>query len=482
MLRWKYRATHQNKSKGAILMNTIIHEIMKEITTGYREVFEDLVKGSKDLSKFIIELKKILDNVGAELTANSLEMLDEIVRDSANRKKEYYIQRRNDEKRIMTVFGEVSYCRTYYKNIKDGGYTYLSDKMVGIEPHVRKDMSYDAALIEESLESSYQKTGNTVAPNMAVSKQTVLNTIRKFGKVENSEARIVEPKKEVKIIYIEADEDHVAMQDGTNKQIKLIYVHEGKELISKDRYKLKNIRYFTGNYSTSEELWLQVADYLEEAYEMEKVGKIYLSGDGAKWIKEGLNWIKGSQYVLDGFHLAKYVRKAIAHMPECYNEVIWNYIDNLDKKSVKETLELIIEQTEKDTKKESVKKSKQYILNNWDGIERRYDKDYIGCSAEGHVSHILSSRLSSRPLGWSLEGADEMARLRVFRANGGNIYELMSKKRLEKKKEERILKLDQRVVKKKLRATFNETIDNIPLINDGRRSWGREYFKALRGA
>ena len=37
----------------------------------------------------------------------------------------------------------------------------------------------------------------------------------------------------MKIIYIEADEDHVAMQDGTNKQIKLIYVHEGKELTSK---------------------------------------------------------------------------------------------------------------------------------------------------------------------------------------------------------------------------------------------------------
>lgn len=25
----------------------------------------------------------------------------------------------------------------------------------------------------------------------------------------------------------------------------------------------------------------------------------------------------------------------------------------------------------------------------------------IGCSAEGHVSHVLSSRMSSRPMGWS---------------------------------------------------------------------------------
>ncbi len=462
-------------------MNTIIHEITKKITTGYTNILEDLVNGSKDFSKFIVELKKVLDEVGTELSANSLELLDDIIRDSKSRKNEYRVQRRNDKKSIMTVFGEVSYCRTYYKSKKDGSYVYLSDEMVGIEPHDRKDMSYDAALIEESLDSSYQRTGETVAPTMAVSKQTVLNTIRKLGKVENESAKIAESKKEVKIIYIEADEDHVAMQDGTNKQIKLIYVHEGRELTSKNRYELKNVRYFTGHYSNNEELWLQVADYLDEAYEMEKVKRIYLSGDGAKWIKEGLNWIKGSQYVLDGFHLAKYVRIAIAHMPECYNETIWKYIDNLDKKSVKETLDLIIEQTEKETKKEAVKRSKKYILGNWEGIARRYDREYIGCSAEGHISHILSSRLSSRPLGWSLEGADEMARLRVYRANGGNIFELMSKKKEEDKKEERIIKLDQRVVKRRLKMA-NETIDNIPFINDGRRSWGREYFKALRGA
>ena len=160
-------------------MNTIIHEITKKITTGYTNILEDLVNGSKDFSKFIVELKKVLDEVGTELSANSLEFLDDIIRDSKSRKNEYNVQRRNDKKSIMTVFGEVSYCRTYYKSKKDGSYVYLSDEMVGIEPHDRKDMSYDAALIEESLDSSYQKTGETVTPNMIVSKQTVLNTIRK---------------------------------------------------------------------------------------------------------------------------------------------------------------------------------------------------------------------------------------------------------------------------------------------------------------
>ncbi len=60
------------------------------------------------------------------------------------------------------------------------------------------------------------------------------------------------------------------------------YVHEGKKLISKGRNQLQNVRYFTGEYKTSEDLWLEVANYLEQAYDMGKVEKIYLSGDGAK--------------------------------------------------------------------------------------------------------------------------------------------------------------------------------------------------------
>ena len=43
----------------------------------------------------------------------------------------------------------------------------------------------------------------------------------------------------------------------------------------------------------------------------------------------------------------------------------------------------------------------KYIQNNWLGIIVRYDDagaDW-GCSAEGQISHVLSARESSRPMG-----------------------------------------------------------------------------------
>lgn len=32
------------------------------------------------------------------------------------------------------------------------------------------------------------------------------------------------------------------------------------------------------------------------------------------------------------------------------------------------------------------------------------DPDALGCSAEGHISHVLFERMSSRLLGWSEKG------------------------------------------------------------------------------
>lgn len=157
---------------------------------------------------------------------------------------------------------------------------------------------------------------------------------------------------------------------------------------------------------------------------------------------------------------------------------LWKNINKLDKKSVKDLFKVTIDETESITKKVAIKDCRRYILNNWEGIERRYDKEYIGCSAEGPISHIVSARLSSRPI----VGADQMARLRVHRANGGNIYETMIKKKEEKQKGKRIKKLDQRVVKRKANKKVVEKIDNITVLNIGKRTWASELFKSVCGA
>lgn len=47
---------------------------------------------------------------------------------------------------------------------------------------------------------------------------------------------------------------------------------------------------------------------------MEGIKKIYINSDGGAWIKEGMNQLGSIEYVLDEFHLSKYVLKMTSHM------------------------------------------------------------------------------------------------------------------------------------------------------------------------
>ena len=57
------------------------------------------------------------------------------------------------------------------------------------------------------------------------------------------------------------------------------------------------------------------------------------------------------------------------------------------------------------------------------------NEEILGCSAEGHISHILSNRLSSRPMGWSIKGCDKISKLIVYYHNGGEIKKLFTRER-----------------------------------------------------
>lgn len=228
-----------------------------------------------------------------------------------------------------------------------------------------------------------------------------MNAIRSIKEIPNDAALITLEKKKIENLYVEVDEDHVSLQNGKSRISKIIYVHEGKKLKSKGRYELINVRYFTDLKQNSEELWLDVANYIDEVYETEKIKRVFLSGDGASWIKEGLNWLVNSEFVLDKFHLSKYVREATAHQEQCF-QPMWNYINRDMKIAARDLFDVIIGETEVITKRKAIIKCKGYILNHWEAIQLQKDKNYLGCSAEGHVSHVLSDRLSSRPMGWSV--------------------------------------------------------------------------------
>lgn len=461
-------------------MNNSITEIAKIITKSFEENFEILLTEKKDISEFVLEIKKALDKSGVILVAEALEMMDSLVKDDSRRKQKWYVQEKSAPNTLATIFGEVHYHRTYYKHKSKKEYSYLSDELVGIEAYDKMDVSLKARLIEEAIETPYSRSGRKASESLELTRQSVMNAIRELGPVANNAVAVEESKITPKVLYIEADEDHVAQQFGGCAEPKLVYVHEGRKRIGKDRWQLQNPRYFGGMYSETEDLWNEVADYIYQAYDEEKIEKIYLSGDGANWIKTGQSIINKSIHILDKYHLSRSVKQAGAHIENAERE-IWKAIKTKDEEYLKIVIDTIIGATESETKIAAIKDSRRYILNHWNNLKYYSYDDYIGCSAEGHISHIYSDRLSSRPLGWSREGIDQMARLRVYKANGGNVFDITLKKKQERKRSERIEALDLKYSEHSLKKVSGETINNFPVLNAGKRSQLAFALKGLRG-
>ena len=164
-----------------------------------------------------------------------------------------------------------------------------------------------------------------------------------------------------------------------------------------------------------------IEKYIESHYDTEYLKRVYISGDGGSWIRASVDYIDKSRFVADRYHLMKYIYRAAGYTLDNKNETVgrfYKYIYKNRPVSAKKLLTRIENHCEGSEK--AVDECRTFLLGNWDAIQTAFhDKHALGCSAEGHVSNVLSERMSSRPMGWSATGTDRMCKLRCFVRNYG---------------------------------------------------------------
>ena len=94
------------------------------------------------------------------------------------------------------------------------------------------------------------------------------------------------PKTKVRVLHIQADEDHVHKQTGGTALPKLVYTTSGYGIFSTKRKHLSNVHYIAGLYRDNEMLYQEVYDSIDNDYDIDHLEKLYVSGDGAPWIRE----------------------------------------------------------------------------------------------------------------------------------------------------------------------------------------------------
>lgn len=405
------------------------------------------------LGECVVRVKQILLELGCQIVSEMVEECNTMLEDSVKRRIHWQIKDRC-EKHLLTSLGTISFTHTRFEHKTTGETAYLLDRIVGLPPHVRLSEDARISLLEDAAQSSYEKAGRLSGGEGRVSRQTVLRHVHKIHVPSYKEEEASE-KRRVKYLYVEADEDHIALQfhekkgdvkrwkgHGDNGQIiKLVYVHEGYKDPDAKRKELKEVMYFGGLYSGKEEnekLWREVKEYIERTYDIEAIERVYFQSDGGSWMKKGIEML-GATYVVDEFHMKKYVKRMVRACGEGEGEEekVMKYLERGEKKKLEEWRKEKGKGLE-EKKRKRLEESAGYLEKNWKGIQKRIKREegVIGSSTESHISHVLSARMSSRPMGWSKEGAGKLSGLRIYWKNGRKIENLLKEEKEEERKEE----------------------------------------------
>lgn len=463
-------------------MENILHDFNEKVISLVTNCLKNSIT-EKGISDFTNDLESEMIEFGSQVTQFLVEYAENIIFKLKDRKEKFECLEK-DDRTIISIFGEVNFKRRYYQDKETKERIYLLDQFLKLEKRERMLPNVKERLIEEARETSYKRAGQKASYGTEISKQTVKNEINKLSFKEET-IQEKENKKKVKRLYIIADEDHVHLQKGGIEEPRLIIVYDS--IIAKGkRMELKNKKHFGGIYSKKiDDLWEEVMTYIENTYDTEYLERVYISGDGASWIKTGLEWIIKSVYVLDEFHMKKAVNgivgritKANRKEKEKQKKEIRTALRRLNFVRFKEICyEILAEEMEKTTR-ERKKDLMKYLLNNVEGIKNLYrnKKELHGCSAEGHVSHIYSDRMSSRPMGWSTTNINNMSRLRTAKEDKISIEEILknSKKVIEIKEIQKI----RNQANAKIKESINFKPVNIPIMNFGTTE-EKIFFKNL---
>ena len=463
-------------------MENILHDFNEKVIN----LVGDCLKNSiteKGISNFTNDLEKEMIKLGKDITQFIVEFAENIIF-NLNERKEKFECLEKDERTLISIFGEINFKRRYYQDKETKERIYLLDQFLKLEKRERMLPNVKERLIEEARETSYKRAGKKASYGTDISKQTVKNEINKLD-FRSEIAEEKENKKKVKKLYIIADEDHVHLQKGGIEEPRLVIVYEGIERQEK-RVILKNKKHFGGIYKGKiDDLWEEVLTYIENNYDTEYLEKVYLSGDGASWIKTGLEWIPKSIYVLDEFHMKKAVNGIVGRIKKGnkkgknnLKEELRNTLKKLDFDKFKEkSYEILAEEMEKSTR-DRKRKLMEYILNNKEGIINLYShkEEWYGCSAEGHISHIYSDRMSSRPMGWSERNVNNMSKLRIAKENNESIEEIIkdNKKVIEFKEIKKI----RNQANARIKDSINFKLMAVPIMEFGTKE-ERIFFKNL---
>lgn len=339
------------------------------------------------------------------------------------------------ERWLVTRYGEVRLRRRLYQD-EAGTSHFLVDEYLKLPVQQAATPSLQSAVVGLAGEVGFAKVARHVAALTAavLSPTTVWRLTQRVGatalaqEAEEGEAvyrhgqrPVQEGRRGVERLFVEADGVFVRLQRAAEShlEIKSAIAYEGWERLGdqQERYRLQEKRVYVHGVPKLS-FWEGAGLALGRHWDWSCVRQVVVGGDGAAWIAAGTDWLPGSLWQLDGFHLARATGRALGreHGQALYQAMragdfpaahaIWQQAPRRKNKSAQRPIcwldKLLAEQQGQDWR----------CHLGFDPASQR------GLGAmEGNGAHLIADRMKGKGRSWSPSGARHIAKVRELLLN-----------------------------------------------------------------
>lgn len=364
-----------------VIINNILSKLKEKLLAFFTNCFLDFSKNR--YTTFMLNLQKLFFEEIRDIIVEFIETIDKIYRESSERKKKLYINSKSDPRTIYTIFGEITFTRTYYKYKDENKYYYFIDDVLGFEKYdtydpVVKAIAIDDAVNNNPNNASYHSSlraldilGSISNNVFQISRQSIYKWLREI----NINKINYETINNSKTLYVMADEKWIHEQDKNNVSNKkkwimskcfVIFTHiknKGKRNILMGKYIL---------ITTTNKPWKELMDEICQIYDFEKLETINLLSDAGGWILAGKDELKlyaNNNIIVNTceLHVKQKINRSTTDK-DLRNKLYKIIYEDEDKTLFKTTMQEIIDSKDKQSRKDKITEYMNYILKHWKGI------------------------------------------------------------------------------------------------------------------
>lgn len=373
---------------------------MQELTAS----IESVVAGAPDFEALEDGVFAVICERGRGLTAAALLVEDERLKATVAAKWKFKDSR---SRTVLTRFGPVEIQRRRYVD-ETGADRYPLDERYGLERRARVSPSLERVLVTLSANVSFRDASGIVSAlvgahvSHAVAHERLGRTGSRLARQGAAAASDLldlglDPggTTDASRLSCEADGTSIALQAASSRrgEVKLAVFYTDKA---------SGVGAAHAGYQRSADFWGEAVAAAGAHYDLSTVRSCVVAGDGARWVRGGLEVLSHSCFQLDPFHIKQALLRATADHSFSARVFCTLYEDGLA--AADEELARFCGRHPERT--DDIEAVRGYLASNADGLWR---SDPECGTIEGHIDKYLANRMKKRGRRWSPRGADAMA-------------------------------------------------------------------------